>query len=426
MKTNRLFLGLAVFLCFSIPVWLPVACSKPAPVNQLKGFVKNGKVGFQDQNNKVVIEPQFEGFRSRVDYMFEPYTPAMDKITGKDIQGLAITFPDGLGQVQVAGKWGYIDTSGKFVINPVYDKAQPFYRGKAIVQMGGHWQIIDKTGSLLKETDYEDIDLDNWSEGFTTFKKNNLFGYIDADFKEAVGPQFSEANPFFRNLGRVAIGTGDDKRYGYLGRDGKFTINPQFTDADDFSDNLVPAAVGTGDEKKYGYIGMDGKFVVPLQFVYASPFFEGLAGVATSRNAIGSWNHYGFIGKDGKFVIEPQFDDVVGFQNGLAAVRVHADSNGMGGEWGFIDKTGKYVIKPQFQAVSGFSDGLAAFTMDKDSYDDKSLWGFIDGEGKVVVKPKFGPLPVFSVEDGKIMVRLNGKYLYVDKTGKEIPDTVGP
>ena len=65
------------------------------------------KYGFIDKSGKVVIEPQFDD---------------------------ADLFSEGLVLVEKDGKWGFIDKSGKVVIEPQFDDAEPFSEGLAKVR----------------------------------------------------------------------------------------------------------------------------------------------------------------------------------------------------------------------------------------------------------------------------------------------------
>lgn len=55
----------------------------------------------------------------------------------------------GLFPAKSGDKWGYIDTTGKFVINPQFDEARLFQEGLAAVEIGGKWGEIDKTGKIV-------------------------------------------------------------------------------------------------------------------------------------------------------------------------------------------------------------------------------------------------------------------------------------
>ena len=54
----------------------------------------------------------------------------------------AYDYADGLAEVQIGGKWGYIDKTGKFAINPQFDLAGHFADGLAPVEIGTKWGYI--------------------------------------------------------------------------------------------------------------------------------------------------------------------------------------------------------------------------------------------------------------------------------------------
>jgi hypothetical protein len=47
------------------------------------------------------------------------------------------------------GKWGYIDKTGKYIINPQFDEAMGFNEGLASVRIGDKWGYIDKNGKFV-------------------------------------------------------------------------------------------------------------------------------------------------------------------------------------------------------------------------------------------------------------------------------------
>jgi WG containing repeat len=202
--------------------------------------------------------------------------------------------------VTVGGKKGYIDRTGKLVVNPQYDSASDFSEGFALVCVGPcdqeHWQGFRYTnGEKLEQT----------------FK----YGYIDETGKMVINPMFESAESFTEGLAGVCVGRGC---YFSLSSD-----KPK-------------------DEGKWGYVDKTGAMVIPPQFTYVGVFHEGLAAVSVG----GKW---GYIDKTGKFVVNFQFDSASEFDKGIAAVGLKfasTDSTPDKWQYGYIDRSGKYIWQP--------------------------------------------------------------------------------
>ena len=63
----------------------------------------------------------------------------------------------------MANKYGFIDKSGKVVIEPQFDSASNFSEGFACVEKDGKWGFIDKSGKVVIEPQFDDADA--FSEG---------------------------------------------------------------------------------------------------------------------------------------------------------------------------------------------------------------------------------------------------------------------
>src|ERR1041384_2177978 len=57
--------------------------------------------------------------------------------------------------VEKDGKWGYIDATGKLVIQPQYDCTFPFSEGLAAVCVGNKIGYIDTAGKLIIQPQYD-------------------------------------------------------------------------------------------------------------------------------------------------------------------------------------------------------------------------------------------------------------------------------
>ena len=93
----------------------------------------------------------------------------------------AWAFSEGLARVSLGNKLGYIDKSGKVVIEPQFDLAFDFSDGMAFVINDGKFSYIDKTGKMpfsLEIPDFTAIDPDrtyDFSEGLAPIKIDGKF-----------------------------------------------------------------------------------------------------------------------------------------------------------------------------------------------------------------------------------------------------------
>lgn len=196
-----------------------------------------------------------------------------------------------------AGKWGYIDPNGKFIISPQFDSAGPFFEGLAAVELDRRFGYIGTDGHFVIQPKY--FSAGPFKEGFAWVLTRRpwtplgtgeagfaLFGhvtFIDHTGREIRHP-FSAENvrDFSEGLAVVRPGKmygGCSEKVGYLNTKGEWSIKPQFDEARDFSEGL--AAVNQGAKchggGKWGYIDKDGKLAIPFRYDFAWQFKNGHA-----------------------------------------------------------------------------------------------------------------------------------------------------
>lgn len=296
----------------------------------------------------------------------------------RDIYSLALlTAPPSLAAAMLNGKWGFIDNTGKFIIEPMFAEVGGFSAGLASASISG------KSGS----------------------------GYIDKLGKFVVEPQFDYAARFIEGYARVAIFREELDRYewGYVHRDTLGYVREGWCESyesdvmyrdisyeeetQEASEGLRPVCHGWS----YGYQNEMGTWVIEPQFEMAGRFSEGLAPVRVG-------GCYGVINRHIEYIVEPQYDNLWSYSEGLAAFRLN-------GKYGFIDRTGRRIIEAQFDDCSWqFDKGLACAGNDQD-------YGIIDVTGRFIGSHRFKKIGIYSQGLARVQNR-HGRWGFIDRQGE--------
>ena len=344
-----------------------------------------------------ISEPLADIITKMVRYHYKDrYTDAHEVLQALKQAGLPSESPvTSLHPIKIDDKYGYIDQTGRVIIQPQFDNAWNFSEGMAVINIGNKYGYIDTMGELLIPPQFDFTF--SFSEGLAVVKMDDKCGYIDKSGQVVISLQFKLGSGFSEGLARVPI----DLKCGYIDKNGQVVIQPQFDSAGNFSEGLAYVQI----DGKYGYIGKSGQFVIQPQFDSASNFSEGLARIKID-------NKYGYISKSGQLVIPPQFDSVAvgnwdisgNFSEGLANVQID-------GKYGYIDKSGQFIIPPQFDSASNFSKGLASVQID-------GKYGYIGKSGQFVIPPQFNYAGGFS--ESLARVKIGEQERYIDKKGRFI------
>lgn len=267
----------------------------------------NGKWGYIDKNGKFVINAIYKNatvFQEGIAWVVSDNTAptAIDnngevQFTLKEAEDVRLYSDDLAAFSKVDSTsviWGFVDKSGKQVINPQFVEVGDFHDGKcAIKNKEGKWGYIDKSGKIIINNQFDHAD--SFKEGKAIVALDEKSGVIDEDGKYIINPQFG-----------YALADGDnyliyqDDKAGWCDKEGKFIINPQFDNAKTFGDNKL-ASIKSGD--KYGYIDKEGKIMINPQFDEAYQFIGDISIVKTG-------DKYGLIDNEGKYKVNPQFEDI--------------------------------------------------------------------------------------------------------------------
>ncbi len=345
------------------------------------------KYGYIDKTGNTVIEPKYDfaedfseglacvGYRIKKE-------DADEEVVKRQSWRFDPNFPPfEFGEVQDSVcLYGFINTKGEVIVEPQFDSAKAFSEGMSLIGIGDKSGYINRSGKIVIELRSDWMPRD-FSEGLAVVSVDEEYIFIDKQGEVAFPERFAYADGFSEGLAFVKV---DGKR-GYIDRTGQMIIKPRFDRARRFYEGM--AAVAIND--KWGFIDKTGSVVIEPQFGAAFGFHEGIVIVRID----GKWGlveRWGFIDNTGRIVIEPSLGWPTKFSRGLA--RVHYAKG-----WGYrekywcewIDKTGTVVNKPYFDKAYLFSEGLATVYID-----DK--WGFINQSGELVIEPQFDTADSFS------------------------------
>ncbi|MBR1237206.1 WG repeat-containing protein [Bradyrhizobium sp. AUGA SZCCT0182] len=383
---------------------------------------------------------------------------------------------DGLAQVTLNGKVGFIGRSGNFVIEPAFDKALPFKLGfgRTSAERDGFFGVIDTTGAWIFRTDYQqiqfaaNIDRDYKSETVVgwNFKKADRWGLLDLDgrvvldagFDQPVGPCPDGRLEAYKNKERF-----------YFKADGSPLQPPggQLIDAMcrggvppytlkigdkfglvDASSNLLTAVqfdavtwAGPGVKNvkingKWGRIGADGRWLLEPKFDYLSGVGDVFVASVDGKR--------GFMRSDGSWLVEPKFDaaarrriDDTAFVTISGATGVlrltdqswvvpprpgalcdisHALMSEAGGKRAILSRTGETWVDIGAERVgANLEFGLLTFLKD-------GKWGLVDTAGQVMIEPRFDePVHFGPGQRGVAWTKRDGQWCAIDRRGSSVP-----
>jgi len=178
------------------------------------------------------------------------------------------------------GKWGYVDVSGKKVIDHKYDQAGNFDKGIALVKKGDSFGIIGTDGKEIIPIKYDLIErhndhifrvaADGKIQDGVLF--NEKYGFVDDTGKELLKPEFEEIGIFNEGLAYVKKGN----TYGYINDRIETVIPCKYNAIGAYNkDGYVWVCEGASFEKnstskfsggKYGIFDREGNVIVPVKY----------------------------------------------------------------------------------------------------------------------------------------------------------------
>lgn len=259
------------------------------------------------------------------------------------------------------GKYGYVDETGKEIIEGKFDYAASFGEDRAVVTMGDMSGYIDRKGEIIIPLEY--MMASDFYNGLAKVNKKGLVGYIDKNGKEII-------SCLYDNL------TEDDQQpnilYGIL-------------------------------SGKCGIIDKKGATILPFEYdeINVSEYPDLIVIIKSGLK--------GFANKSGEILLNPDYTEIEKFANNHYLV---CQESG----WGVIDSNYNEAIPCEFERITRIKDKDDGFLVKVLQND---LYGVLNSKGTALTPVKYSSIGDFD-DKGIAQIEIDRKQGRVNEDGKEI------
>ncbi len=177
-------------------------------VNSIAAVKENTFIGYINSEGVQVIAPQYLIYGEASDGLIR--FNSADAVGFMNLKGevmiparfvWADNFSEGLAVVQSFAEqsdytFNYINTKGDRPFTQNYQDAYKFSEDLAFVMANGKYGIINKTGAYVVQPVFTMPDINGFSNGFARITEKSGVGYIDRNGNIVIAPQFDEGRPF--------------------------------------------------------------------------------------------------------------------------------------------------------------------------------------------------------------------------------------
>lgn len=283
-------------------------------------------------------------------------------------------FSEQLAAVRIDSKWGAITHTGRFAVKPSFDLLTSFKYGMAVATVGSQTGVVSRTGAFVLEPKYQMATI--LSPSLIAVKTNDLWGLVAPDGTWIVQPVFQSIfAPVNGKLTVTVTAFNRAIRYGLISDRGNILLEPKYETLVRFPNGLVHVKL----DNLWGVATEEGQTVVEPKYSRIDPSGDGVIPVQMN----GQW---GLLRDDGTVVVAPVYETVLPFHDGVAGFKT-------GGKWGIIDTRGNIVTPPAYDFVGPFSEGRAVFGVK--TFLGGMKYGYLDTQGKVVVEADYRSAGMF-------------------------------
>ena len=343
---------------------MAIVFSGVVSAQQIAAIAKKGtNFGFIDKTGKWVIEPKYQALQ---------------------------TFKGEFALAKINNLWGVINKQGEWVIKAQYQSLKIPRNGYAMAKQKDEWKVVDDMGeTVYQNTEYKKID--KLGNGILIGYQKKYADYIDVSTGKIIATpiQTKALYKFSEGLARFK-----GKKWGYIDKTGKYAIPPQFDEVKDF----INSKAMVKKDEKWGQIDKTGNWIIKAEFDLIKGFKKGKA--LAKQNG-----KYGIIDEKGSWVIKPLYEKLRHFNSGLAFATKE-------GVVGYVNESGEFKLPPaNIARAYPFSDGYAMVRVDE-------TIGYMNTDMKIIIAPKYVKALDWGGPFGRVMI--NEKWTFVNASGEEL------
>lgn len=370
-------------------------------INGLVEIRSNKRIGYVDITGRVLLEPTYKSISEFVD--------------GYAIVSKTSYYYDEDGRDRERSVYGVINSQFKEIIPCVFDsleyevnigrfKTDVGYKtidGRYVAVVDGKELFVDKKYKYCKPFG------DTCSIAVCVADGHVKYGLIDKQSNDILPPIFSRLDHIENELYKFKI----NDLYGLVTSKGNIILQNKYNGIGKFEDNLACVQVNALSKKLYGYIDSSGNEILPPSYEFIGKRNHKYA-VVMKNNL---WGLFGI--ENHQLKIFPNVSFLGPCMENHCKINIGGmyDKNSKtttGGLWGYVSVDGQVVIEPIYEQAYGFSDGMAAVKLN-------GKWGFINSEGIIVVPCEYDEVEA-SFKDGKGKLVKDDEIYIFDKSGSQI------
>lgn len=367
-------------------------------------YPKKGKWGIIDTNGNEKISCKF-------DYLSIAYSNILLVYKGKTNKNGYPNVKKKNGYYKtIGGSYSFLNLSDTTDLNFIYQEIKTCKQDFSIVKLNNEYVVLDSNKNILIQDNYDDIRLihgNNFSvkkddkyffinqqgekrnlnkydglyfmdKGYTAFRKEKLWGFLDTNFNEIIEPKYEEF------ISSIPYGP------------------------------LMTSHIKAKKEGKYGLINISDSVIIPFKYDNLYKSYAAFKLTVVELN-----NKFGLLDSMNNLAIPIVYDyiEIINPNNILlykGRTKGRYRRPKIGGLKSIYDLNKKEVVKNDILEAFVTHGEVIAF------HQKKKGWGFFDLHGNELIKPKYTSINRLGFKNGITNVKLQDKWVQIDKEGNVV------